>query len=614
MDTRLEHVDAGSSPAERQTLAAIAAYHDALLEPSDEHRRFDRTFLQIADALRGVLGAAHITIWIPTPPCEESPAGRLHPAFTTFRDERTGHIPLDLELRGTRLGRCFNSGEATYYPALDTSSDPAEVALLAEEELAGMWLIPICATSARIGSQTDNPHNVVALVLAHFRAGAEIGVAPEIMGFLGRIAGRAIERAFWREQDAILQQAYEALDTIAGERVAALAGVARVIADSMQFEACTFLLADESRRVLNVLGTTGIDSKTPQRRMIYPYGVGCTGWIAEHRRTLSTEDMELVDSRQGGVTYPDRVASPEIRQFLGTPLVSNAGDLLGVIRLRNKLPPAGRGWPRVLNELDRIRVERVSRLIAPLMALLIKERQIGATMERIQHDLTMPAMAIRDGAGVLVREPSEVFQNDLDRVRQKLEDIESFGEILLLNSEIMSFTPGIELQLRPENVLVLSGFIAKLCKMLSPEARRRGLGGILYNQASFMSIRALWIDPRLMQIAMYNLLQNALKYSSSGTVIMIEGEAARIEGRLWYLVHVKNTGIGISDDELPRIFERGYRSPRARRRSDTGLGIGLATAREIVTRHGGRLVLTRAADPTIFTIQLPSELAERKPL
>ncbi|MBI5863507.1 MAG: sensor histidine kinase [Planctomycetes bacterium] len=170
-----------------------------------------------------------------------------------------------------------------------------------------------------------------------------------------------------------------------------------------------------------------------------------------------------------------------------------------------------------------------------------------------------------------------------------------------------------ELPICPQPVLLVRDAVAKLCKMLTPLAREKQLSGILYNQHSLFAIPALWLDARLIEIALYNLLQNALKYSNPDTVVVIDGEIARLEGRNWYAVHVKNHGIGVGDDDAPRIFQRYYRGPKARKRSVTGLGIGLSTARSIVERHGGRLLLTQRDNPTIFSMLLPESLASRKP-
>ena len=603
-------------PLDRDTLTTVGKFYETFAHADVASGRFDRTFETIADALQRTFGAAHVIVWAPDPEAgsddDRLGRGRLNPAYTTFSDETLAAVPASVPMASSRIGRAFTEGQARFYADLEDWTDPVTRDLLQAAGLAGMWAIPLTPMVQRLGPSALNPHNVLAVALASFPPNAWVAaVEPAAFEFFGRICGRAIERALWTEQDLIGQKAYEAIDIAADDPHAAMNSIAQVIKECMQFEACSVLQADGVRRVLHVLGTTGIDSRVPQRKMSYPYGVGCTGWVADRKRIFATEDLtgceQYVPAR-----FPEIVTSDQ-QQFLGAPLLSNGGGLLGVIRLRNKLAPAGHAGPRGLNYLDRMRIQRVARLIAPLMSLLIKERQVTATMERIRHDLTMPAMAIRDGAGMLLRETDQAFAEDLARIRQKLEDIESFGEVLLLNSDMMGITPETDLKLRVEHIMLLGGFIAKLCKMLRPEARRRGLSGILYNQGSFMSIQALWLDPALFQIALYNLLQNALKYSERGSVIIVEGDSARIDGEVWHQIHVKNTGIGITAEEASHIFDRHWRSPRARRRSDTGLGIGLATARGIVQRHGGRLVLSRPDDPTIFTIQLPSSLATEKP-
>ncbi|HXW08250.1 MAG TPA: sensor histidine kinase, partial [Vicinamibacterales bacterium] len=68
---------------------------------------------------------------------------------------------------------------------------------------------------------------------------------------------------------------------------------------------------------------------------------------------------------------------------------------------------------------------------------------------------------------------------------------------------------------------------------------------------------------------------------------------------------VRDYGIGIAPDALPRIFDRSYRGPEAAAHA-TGLGLGLTIAAEIVTRHGGTIAATPAdGRGTVFTVRLP---------
>lgn len=565
-----------SAPLAGTLTAAASQFILRCIDCDRAAMRFDEALADVAAALCGALGAPGISVWCPRElPVEEgggdAGAGRSSTSefqlvYATGASGAASGAPLETLLRVGRLG----------------TSEPG-------------------ATSAGVPE-------------LHFRAplASNAGRRIEHAAVLERLARDRLERALAYDLEFVLARVYEALDRLDRDPFGAMGAVAHAVRDRMHFEACTILEADDARRALHVAGTTGIDSAVPPRKMQYAYGYSCSGWVAEQRRPLMLEDWRAFP-RHTGPKFPDRVESAERYQYLGAPLLSHSGDLLGVVRLRNRRVAAGAAAPLELTAVDRARLERLSYALVPLLHVAIQARRVYATMARVRHDLDMPATAIRDGAGVLLREPDDYFTTQLASVRQKLEDIESFAEILLLNSELMGLAEEGDVPLRPESVLLLGGFVAKLCKMLTPAGRRRGLNGILYNQGSFFSIPALYLDPRLFQIAMYNILQNALKYSDPGTWISVEGEAARLDGQTWYLIHVKNTGFGVTDEERGRIFERHFRSPRARRRSDSGLGIGLPTARAFIERHGGRLVLTRAHQPTVFTIQLPGYLATRRP-
>lgn len=99
----------------------------------------------------------------------------------------------------------------------------------------------------------------------------------------------------------------------------------------------------------------------------------------------------------------------------------------------------------------------------------------------------------------------------------------------------------------------------------------------------------------------YNILENAMKYTLEGTSVhlwMEEGEMA--------MVHVSDQGPGIPEDEIPNIFKRFYRLDKARNGKAGGSGLGLAIAMEIVKRHGGNIKVDSVVDEgTTFTVCLP---------
>jgi signal transduction histidine kinase len=110
------------------------------------------------------------------------------------------------------------------------------------------------------------------------------------------------------------------------------------------------------------------------------------------------------------------------------------------------------------------------------------------------------------------------------------------------------------------------------------------------------------IDPARIEQILNNLLSNALRYTPDGGKIEINLKADREK----MLVSVHDNGSGISEENLPYIFERFYRADRSRSRSEGGSGLGLAIALQIAVLHGG--TLTAGNHPqggAVFTLSLP---------
>ena len=126
--------------------------------------------------------------------------------------------------------------------------------------------------------------------------------------------------------------------------------------------------------------------------------------------------------------------------------------------------------------------------------------------------------------------------------------------------------------------------------------------GIAVNVAAPGDPILVHADRRQIASAVHNLLDNALKYSPEGASVSVRirrwGRSAELS--------VQDTGIGIPQGDLPRIFERFYRVDRSRTSSSGGIGLGLAIVRHVAINHGGDVeVKSMEGEGSTFTLRLP---------
>jgi two-component system phosphate regulon sensor histidine kinase PhoR len=116
---------------------------------------------------------------------------------------------------------------------------------------------------------------------------------------------------------------------------------------------------------------------------------------------------------------------------------------------------------------------------------------------------------------------------------------------------------------------------------LRPQAERAGLSLTLTLLGDLPLVQA---DSEQMRQVVTNLVHNAIKFTPPGGDITVSAEVGAPDEML---IFVRDTGVGIPEQDLPRIFERFYKADRAR--SGGGTGLGLAIAKHVVQRHQGRI-------------------------
>jgi signal transduction histidine kinase len=117
-------------------------------------------------------------------------------------------------------------------------------------------------------------------------------------------------------------------------------------------------------------------------------------------------------------------------------------------------------------------------------------------------------------------------------------------------------------------------------------------------RASSVPVR---IDLQAYHLILSNLVSNAIKYTPSGGVQVVLDTLAP-----WAVLEVKDTGLGIPEAEIGRIFSEFFRASNARRKKIPGTGVGLAGVKELVERFGGELeVVSEENCGSTFTVRLP---------
>lgn len=211
------------------------------------------------------------------------------------------------------------------------------------------------------------------------------------------------------------------------------------------------------------------------------------------------------------------------------------------------------------------------------------------------HELRTPLTILRTEVEVALNKSLTVadHQHHLGNVLEELVRMSRLTDQLLTLSRRDA---GVEqLDTAP---LDLQSLAAGVVEAMQPLAEAKG---VLLRIEGAGPVQVAGDEGRLRQVFI-NLLDNALKYTSGGGKVTVRFGQQDCSS----VVVVEDTGIGISAEHLPRIFDRFYRVDKARSRLEGGTGLGLSIAQSIVAAHGGIIEITSTAGRgTVCTVRLP---------
>ncbi|MGD9046749.1 MAG: hybrid sensor histidine kinase/response regulator [Anaerolineae bacterium] len=240
------------------------------------------------------------------------------------------------------------------------------------------------------------------------------------------------------------------------------------------------------------------------------------------------------------------------------------------------------------SEEEALQLERTRQEIAKLDAIESRFMLV------IVHELRNPAGVIKNylqlmRAGYVDEDEWDEYLEKLDlRAGQLLNMLDDLLELAQLKQlpTLSKFTP-----------VVVSDILAGVTRRFQPMAETKGLDFVVQTQAS----PTLLAQPAHLQSLWSNLIDNAIRYTVSG---QIEVMLAEDSGEL--LTTVRDTGIGISTEELARIFQEFYRTESAKAEVELGTGLGLPIVDQIVKiYHGAIHVDSVPGQGTTFTVRLP---------
>ena len=264
--------------------------------------------------------------------------------------------------------------------------------------------------------------------------------------------------------------------------------------------------------------------------------------------------------------------------------VTRTARAISASDLEQRVPVKGHA-----DEIDRL-ATTFNDMLERIQTLVTEMKEMT---ENIAHDLRSPITRIRGMAEMALTTGKGIDEYEA-AAASTVEDCDRLLE--MINTMLYISQAEAAAEKLPMEEVNMTGVVRDACELFQPVAEDKGVH-LVVEIGTDLRVRGVLQG---LQRMLANLIDNALNYTPGpGTVTV----SVRGDEKLG-IIAVKDTGVGIPQDELPHIFRRFYRGDRSRSRPGTGLGLTLVEA--IVHAHGGQISVTSAPNVgTIFTVTLP---------
>ncbi len=261
-------------------------------------------------------------------------------------------------------------------------------------------------------------------------------------------------------------------------------------------------------------------------------------------------------------------------------------EIVGVHHMGERLPVIRTG-----DELERLSLS-LNRMIARLEESLAHNRRFSAD---VSHELRTPLTILRGELEHAIQVPG-LDPNVLESIGSALEEIERMAKIVenLLTISKFDSAPN-DITLQPVGLGELATSTVEQMSLLAVEKNIT----LVCRSGPEIMVKS---DPVRLKQMLVNLLDNAIKYTSSGGKVTVAWQ----KEPHYALLMVEDTGQGIAPDELPHVFDRFYRTDKARSRMSGGAGLGLSIVKAISVAIAAHVSLTsRLEEGTTARVEIP---------
>ncbi len=241
----------------------------------------------------------------------------------------------------------------------------------------------------------------------------------------------------------------------------------------------------------------------------------------------------------------------------------------------------------------------------------VASRAKSTFLFNMSHDIRTPMNAI-----IGFTQIAKEHLDDKKRVEDSLTKVEHASQHLrrLINDvlDMARIESGkLEIELTPCSIRET---VMETKQMLAPDMEEKGL--IFEVSLENIQDNCVLCDALRIKQIVLNLLSNALKYTNAGGMVkyQVVQTGRDEEGYAFYEIHVKDTGVGMTDEFMKHIFEAFEREKSATESGVEGTGLGLAITKQLVAMHGGTIrVNSRKEEGTEFVVELRLKAIEEKP-